>query len=344
MKNQVSIDIGSKNIHVAEGRYEKGQLYVNKTESYPVPEGSILKEIVENQEELSDAILYAVKLVNYFGKNASVTVNAAGHTIVKELEFPPAKARDLDSMIRNEMVQVHNILPTDVIQYKEIEKNINENKMNRYRISSVSRDLVDGYHKTLKNANLRSSTMDINSNAIDKLFHWATAFNEKNIQEDEAILLIDFGNSTTSVYIAFKGQAIFYRHINMGAGEIDRILANELYKSPEEIENIKNHENIFEASLLNSEKDPYDALRYYFNNLNDEIRKVLTFFRGRFRNTQVSRGYIFGAGSKLKGYSEFWDFNLNLPIDSLKSIQGSNAAKIDVNPEHINAIAALIRN
>ena len=44
--------------------------------------------------------------------------------------------------------------------------------------------------------------MDININAIDKLFAWAESFNGKEIKNDEAILLMDFGHSTTSVYIA----------------------------------------------------------------------------------------------------------------------------------------------
>ena len=78
--------------------------------------------------------------------------------------------------------------------------------------------------------------------------------------------------------------------------------------------------------------------------VNDEIRKILTFFRGRFRNIEISRGYIFGNGSELKGFSEFWDLNLNLTIEQLHSIKGKNSQDINVNPAHINAISALIRN
>ena len=345
MKNIISIDIGSKNLHMAEGSYDKGKLIVNKTDSYRVPEGSITKERVTNQAELGDAILYALKLCNYSDKNVTITMNAAEHTIIKELEFPKAKSKELSSMIHNEMIQVHNILATDIIQYKEIETNKEEdNNLNKYRIASISKDFVDDYYNTLKNVNLKPVNMDININAIDKMFTWAESFNGQEIKNDEAILLIDFGHSNTSVYIASKGRPLFYRHINMGLGKIDKILSGELFISPEEIEKIKQNENFFEQSMSESENNKYSELIPYFYNLNDEIRKILTFFRGRFRDIQVSRGYTFGNGSELKSFSEFWDLNLNLPIDQLHSIKGKNSQEINVNPAHINAISALIRN
>ena len=345
MKKIISIDIGSKNLHVAEGSYDKGNLIINKADSYGVPEGSITKGKITNHTELGDAILYALKLCNYYDKNVAITVNAAENAIIKELEFPKAKPKELESMIHNEMTQVHNILTTDIIQYKEIESNTEENdNLKKYRIASISKDFVDQYYQVLKNVNLKPVTMDININAIDKLFAWAESLNGKEIKNDEAILLMDFGHSTTSVYIASKELPLFYRQINIGSGKIDKILSGELFLSPEEIEAIKQNENFFEHNISDGESNKYSELKQYFYNLNDEIRKILTFFRGRFRNIEVSRGYTFGNGSDLKGFSEFWDLNLNLTIEQLHSIKGKNSQDINVNPAHINAISALIRN
>lgn len=343
MKNIVSIDIGSKNVHVAHGSYEKGKLILTKTESYHVPEESLVKGEVKNQTGLGDAIQYAMKLCNYHGKNAAITVNAADHAIIKELEFPKSKPKELHSMIHHEMIQVHNILSTDIIQYKEIETNVNDSNLNKYRVACIPRDFVADYHDMLKNINLKPTTMDININAIDKLFSWTESFNHQEVKKDEAVLLIDFGHHTTSVYIAAKDQPIFYRHISMGSHEIDKVLSSELMKSQDEIQEIKENENFFDLAFINAENDPYSALRPYFYNLNDEIRRILTFFRGRFRDLQVSRGYLFGNGSKLNGYSEFWDLNLNLPMETIRSIKGKNSPEINIDPAHVNAVAALIR-
>ncbi len=345
MKKIVSIDIGSKNLHVAEGGYEKGKLVVNRTESYGIHEGSLANERVASQADLREAIQFVLKLCNYNDKNAVVTMNAAEHAIIKELDFPKAKKKELDSMVRNEMFQVHNIMATDIIQYKKILSPADsDSNLDRYRVASISEDFVSSYYDALRKAGLKPLSMDLNINAIDKLFEWTDSFNGQEIEKDEATLLIDFGHSVTSVYIGSKGQAIFYRHIGMGSGEIDKILAGDLLISPEEIKGLKADKYFFDPSIINSDEDPYSVLRPYFYRLSDEIRKVLTFYRGRYRNIPVNRGYTFGNGSQLNGYSQFWDINLNMPIEPLTSLKGKNSGEISVNPSHINAIAALIRN
>ena len=343
MKDIAVIDIGSKNLHVAKGSYNKGQLVVTRTESYEVPKQSIIKEEVTNETSLAEAIQFALKLCDYSGKDIIITMNAAEHRIVKELEFPKAKPKELYSMIKNEMHQVHNILASDIIQYKAIGKSENEN-LDRYSVTSIPEDFVKAYYDTLKSANLKPVAMDINTNAMNKLLDWTQAINGQEIPDQEAFLLIDFGHTTTAVYIGSNQEPLFFRHINMGSEEIDRILSSELHKSKAEIEEIKAHEDFFAAGYMNDENQPYQVLRPYFDRLNDEIRRVLTFFRGRFRHLPINQGYILGNGSNLKGYSEFWELSLNIHIEQINSLKGKNSEEINVNPAHVNAIAALIRN
>lgn len=340
----ISIDIGSKNLHAARGSYNKGVLQVDQTASYEVPDGAITREWVSNTELLGDAISFLLKLANYNGKQVILTMNAADPLMVRDLDFPKAKPKELDLMVQNEMHQVHNALKTDIIQYKQIRNDDADGALQRYRAASISQNFVDQYYSTIKDLGLKPYVMDVNLNAIDKLYQYAAGFNGDRIDKSCATLLIDFGHRTTSVYILSDAHAMFFRHINIGSSEVDRLLEQDFpLLSTEERLHKKHNDPILTQMPIGTLDDEYSNLRPHFYRLNDEIRKVLTFFRGRFRDIRIERGYIFGNASQLKGYSEFWDLNLNLPIEPLKTIESKTGAKISVEPGNVNAIAALIR-
>lgn len=318
MKMKLSIDIGSKNLHIAEGRFHKGQIFVRHSQSFSLPAGCVEEEAVKDEQLLADVIVSAVRAGKYTAKEAVLTMNAS-NAIIREVDFPPAKPKELDSMIRNEMVQTFHILNSDIIQYKEIGRVATGegDTLKRYRTAALNQDIVEAYYNVLERAKLKAAAMDLNINAIEKLFTWTDSLNERP-KGDEAAMLLDFGHAFTTVYIFSKDQPMFYRHLSIGAGMMDSAL------------------------LEQSNGQISEELQPYFYRLNDEIRKIVTFYHDRAHNSNIGCTYLAGQGSELPGLCEYWSEVFHLPVERLTSIGRVNHT-IKIDPPHLNAVAALIR-
>lgn len=341
MSTKISIDIGSKNIHIAEGDFQKGVLTVKGSHSFELPSGCVASESIEDGQLLADALSNGIKAGDFNAKEAILTINAT-HAIIRELDFPKAKPKELDSMVKNEMYQTFHVLNTDVIQYKSIGQAADNDGtvLDRYRVAAIDHDNVDSYFTLLERANLKALAMDINVNAIDKLVQWADSINEKAI-DDRTVMLIDFGHSVTTVYICAKNQPMFYRNLSMGSAEIDGILKSTFYMDEDAAVEFKKKTSFFDNT---ADAVPYfEALKPFLYHMNDEIRKLIAFYSNRNKEGGVSICYLFGQGAELKGLSEYWGASLNLPMEKLQSVSRAGNTVSLKNPAHLNAVAALIR-
>lgn len=360
MNKRISVDIGSRNIHIAEGGFEKGKLTLRQSQSFEIPAGCILDEIIKDEQLLADTVNNSIKAGRFHAKEAIVTINAS-HAVIRELDFPKAKPNELDSMVKNEMHQTFHIVKGDIIQYKEIGKAAGSDRepLIRYRVAAIEQGLAEAYYNVLSRTMLKPVAMDLNVNAVDKLFAWSDGLNERPHGED-AVMLLDFGQSLTTVYILQKNKPVFYRHLNIGSGGMDAVLINVAQRQmsglgedmledmlvdvredvPVDVREIKEKINFFDGSEKSAPY--YKGLQAYFYRLNDEIRKVAAFFNDRARDSNIGYAYIFGQGSELPGLPDYWTESLNLPVEKLDSLL-KNKIKIKINPAHLNAVAALIR-
>ena len=343
MKAILSIDIGSKNLHFAEGSYNKGGLVVQKAQTYPIPEGCMKDEFVENPTRLAETIRDCIKLGGFQAKEVILTLNSC-NAIVRDMDLPTAKPKDLDKMIRTELKQTFNIITTDVIQYKLIEKVNSESglPLNRYRVIAIDSDIVESFHVLLKSAKLKAIAMDINLNAIEKLFTNVNMVNERLIG-DETIMLMDFGDIYTTLYFCTKGRPVFYRHIKLGSREIEKSISDETYTPISEIQALKESGYSF-FSEEEAAKKYYALLKPFFYKFNDEIRKIMSFYSSRAGIPPVGYLYLFGQGSELEGLPAYFESNLNVPTEKIKSVSSINIGNAEqLLPANLNAIGALIR-
>lgn len=341
MSTKLSIDIGCSNLHIAEGDFQKGNLIIRGCQSFDLAPGCLGSERIMDAQLLSDTIQTAVKAAGFNTKEAIITVNGT-HAIIRELELPKSKPKELKGMIKNEMHQTFHVLNSDIIQFKEIGKAIGEDglTLDRYRVAAIDQNFVEGYYQALVRAGLKASAMDLNVNAIDKLLGWADRINEKGI-EDRAVLLLDFGHSKTTVYIWMKDQPLFYRHLNIGSVELNNILKNTFYMQDADAKNLKEKTDFFRSK---EEVAPYfEAMKPFLYHMNDEVRKLITFYMNRTKCNGIDTCYLFGQGSLLAGLEDYWHTSLNMPCEIVNSVGNANYKVSLSSPGHLNAVAALLR-
>ena len=339
----LSIDVGRGNLHIVEGNYSKGTVNIDKTVIIRIPDRCFNGGAVENKELFIATLSDIIRNHGFISKTAVVTVNDFD-AIVREISLPVAKPKEIASMIKNELVQTYHAEPEDIIQFKTIDKGVNEqgNTMNKYRAAALDPDMVDTYHEIITGAKLKPLAMDLNFNAMDKLLSGSMTVNNR-ILNGNATMFLDYGESLTTAYIVSPGKPIFHRHINVGCGEIERHIHEETFASEEEIRKMK--EEGYNFFNKDSEGDKYYMiLRPYFYHLADEIRKIIEFYTSRPNAASVDQVFLFGGGSILVGFSDYCEHNFNIPTEKIEVLSNVKFK----NPETLvapftNAIGALIR-
>lgn len=342
MNSILSIDVGHGNLHIVEGNYSKGTVFVDRAVTFKIPERCFNGDMIENKELFIATLSEAIQNSEFVSREALLTFNAFD-AIVREISLPNAKLKEITSMIKNELMQTYHAEATDIIQYKIIDKKVNEQgiTMNRYRAAALDTEIVSTYHQILMGAKLKPAAMDLNFNAIDKLLSGDNTINDKT-QNSNATMFLDFGETLTTAYIASHGKPIFHRHINSGCGEIERHIYEETFTSEDEIRRMKEDGYNFFSNDVSDKY--YSILRPYFYHLIDEVRKIIEFYTSRPNAESIEQIFLFGGGSNLAGFAEYCESIFNIPtekIEKISKVKFKNAATPVVL--YMNAIGALIR-
>ena len=274
MSSILSIDIGSHNIHMVEGSFNKGIVNVSKMETFATPVSAFNGETVIDEALLTETIINSINTFKSTSKEVILTINAT-NAVVRDIDLPIGKPKELDQMIKNELYQTYHVLPTDIIQYKMIDRieGTNGQILNRYRAATLDEEIVDTYRQMIVKTKLRPIALDININAVDKLFSMEMEINNK-ILNGTSTMAIDFGGKSSTIYIFSKGKPVFFRHLNIGSEQIENILQEETFTAKEDIKKMKETGLNFFLESESSEKY-FNILRQYFYNLNDELRKIM---------------------------------------------------------------------
>lgn len=343
MGSLLAIDVGKKNLHMAEGNLSKNGLVVERVASFPLPKGIFNGESIMNLPALTDAIGNAVKAFGFRTKDAVVTFDAYG-AVIRDIDLPMGKPKEIASMIKTEMRETYHVSPEDVIQYKVIDKVISESgaPLDRYRVTAINKEIVEAYHDVLTEAKLKPVAMDININAIDKLLAGEVMINDK-LTSEAGTMVIDFGEILTTVYIVTRGKPIFFRQLDFGSSEIEKLISEETMKPEEDI--IKMKEEGFNVFGGNEEEETYAAiLRPFFYSLTDEIRKIIGFYTSRSGAAGMDRVFLCGGGSNLFGLGDFLEASIGAPAEQIAKISNVKIKDSAIPiASFMNAIGALIR-
>jgi type IV pilus assembly protein PilM len=335
----LSIDIGKKNLHIVEGKFKKNNVMVGRMASFQIPKGVFQGEAIFSPKLLTETISKAAR--SFSSKSAVITIDAFG-TIVRDVDLPSGKPREIAEIIKNEMIQAFHIDSGDVIQYKKIGKVTEEDAvLDRYRVAALNQEWVHSYYNVLSDTKLKPRAMDININAVDKLFDGDVIINKKPLK-DAGTMLIDFGHTITTVYIISKGQPFFFRQLETGCGEIESLISANTFQTAEDIRKMK--EEGFNFFRVDEDAAKYyDLFSPFLYNLMDEIRKVIGFYVSRYRGA-VQQIYLFGGGSNLVGFSQYCENNFGVPTEQIVSLSNVKikSPATSIAP-YVNAIGGLIR-
>jgi type IV pilus assembly protein PilM len=345
VKNYLSIDFGAQNIKMAVGSLNNNVFLIDKLDSIDTPKGSYLDGRILDEEKLAKALRNQITKLAMKSKDVAITFNST-NIITREIILPVTNDKEMDSMILYEIKQQLPIeMDQYVVEYRLVDEFLEDSvKKNRIFVAAVPKIMVESFFGLIKNLNLNPVSMNINTNALSRLItEKASINNDTNINND-LIAVLDFGNRSINISILSKGNLAFSRTINQGSNDLDIAIATDFKVDLEEADKIKHEFNLMNAK--ENANGEYQAAAGVISRWIQEIKRVLQFYESR-GNTKISKLYIYGGASGLKGLPQYMRESINLPVEPIVAVNSikqhnSQEAAIDIR-NYLNAIGAIPR-
>lgn len=354
-KKIISLDIGSKNIKIACGKITRGKVNIDKlitteTPLHCIEDGNIIdrNKLVETIKDILD--MNAVKI-----KDAIFTTNSTD-IINRELLVPEIEGEEeeLDTMVQFEIQQYLPIIMEDyIIQHNVLEhvkdENFSEEIANKLKMLVVTypKRIAEQYLKLAEDLNFTPQALDVNFNAVSKLFKNNININGESFLKEQTAAVIDMGAEKISINIFNDGKMVFSRIISSGGNVIDMNIARSFDINIDEAEKRKKE---FCDLLGEKEIDQMEELNAVIKEIvdrwMDEIGRVFQFYRNKNIGNKIDKVFIYGGTSRLKGLAGYMEKLLNIQVCNINSMSNIELSK-DVIKEDmdyfLNSIGALIR-
>jgi type IV pilus assembly protein PilM len=332
----LATDIGSGNIYFVEGDYKSGIIeIVNNAEAKLLP-NTVVDGSIKNYASMIMLINKLLVSGNFKTSSSVITFNSSS-LLSRRLELPMSKPRELAAMVKTEMIQMANETSEIVVEYSIIKEVLQKNSYVNIWAYAINKDLVDEYYTLYRNLRLKPVALEVHPNSVEKLFTDAE-INGEDLNE-KSVLFGDIGASTIEIHLFSDNERAFSRITPLKASEFEALLANMGYKKGE---------NAFETlditpAALKEDNTLADIVGQYFNRMSDEFQKMIQFQLRRDSLNPVTKIYLYGGMSNIKGIAEYVTSLLGIDVQVISTVSKIKCSKKINIANYINAIGALIR-
>ena len=305
------LDIGSSAIKVVQLQKKGDSYVVNAFHSVPLPEDTIVDGEILNSSALSDALKTVLKESSIKAKNVCCSL-AGAFVIIKHISIPKVDARELEDQVFWEAEQY---IPFDMkeisLAFEVVSEDSGGGKMDILLVAA-KKDFIEKRIALLQEQGLQTEIVDVDVLALANVF-----WENYELSEGNAAVLVDIGANLTKVNIVSKDATLFTRDIAVGGKNLTTEIQNKLGVSFDEAEVLK-------VDAANAEQAPAELqpiIAAVSENIALEIRRSLDFFTSSSTQHTVSGIYLCGGSSKIPGLSAMLGEMLGLPIEFLNPFQ-----------------------
>lgn len=340
--NFVSIDLGSSNIHLLEGRYHSGVFAIKRAALCPLEPGAHRDGKITDVKLLKNALATALSKEGIRAKKVILTVQSSS-VMLRDFLLPAAKAEELRGMVEYEIEQY---LPAPLgeyaVDFKVLGREPDSGKL-KIRAAVIPRGMADNYRHLLQEIKLRPQVLDIQFNAVDKLFSEPISVNGAALPESLRFAVADIGAQNIGISLFAGRQSVFTRLIPLGSRDIDREIAGAFGVSLERAEEAKKDVSLAESDPGAAGEGMRRIARAHVDEWIGEIRKVLSFHASQAPGNGVDKLFLCGGGCALKGLPAHIEASLGIPVERIKSIGLCGKELPSQAAVHLNALGAMIR-
>jgi len=309
-KNKYTIvfDNGTRNFKALLFKNEDNLPVLQKHISFPMPVEYGEEVIKENLKK------YLLSAKREFGiNNGKVIMTLPGNKIISRIiKVPLMNQKELNAYINLEAEQYLPVPVKDSVLASVILENTEADdgsKQMNVLLSAAPREIIMDLYDTIVSTGLNLDVIDLPFLAL-----YRAVFSQ--IKPEVPVAVVDIGAGNTLLIIVKDGILKFVRSIKWGANAITQMIAANMNLDFVKAENLKEEKGeilAIDEPVLDEEKLALDtSIRQATSELINEIRRSIDFYRAQERGNNVERVLITGGGSKLKGFAELFESQLNI--------------------------------
>lgn len=331
-KSLVGLDIGSSSIKIAEVTGSSKGYYLNRFHELPLPKGVIIDGILADAGALTTHIKEIFK-ISKCGRKGIVTSLAGNSVIIKKVTLEKMDETQLRDLIRDEAGKYLPFETMDDVNYDfQIlgENNYNPNQMDII-IVAAKKEIVNSYLDAATAAGQNVIIMDVAPFVQETLYGVNYEFGN-----DDIVVLINIGASTTGINIVKGGTSVFTRDFAMAGNSITESLQEKYKVTFEEAERIK-----LEGLPNGSEGDNQD----FKNSILDlarpicmEIERSIDYFRSTFGGEDIKHVLLAGGTARIDKLSKQLSQMLNVKTDIIDPFLKINYNKRNIDAKDLESI------
>ncbi|MGA3281513.1 MAG: type IV pilus assembly protein PilM [Smithella sp.] len=336
-KRLVGLDIGSSSLKLAEIISNSKGHYLNRFFEIPLPKGIIVDGVLADASALSLKIKEIFKHSGW-GKKGIVTSIAGNSVIIKKVTLQQMNETEFRDLIHDEAGKYLPFDSMDDVNYDfQIlgENNYNPNQMDII-IVAAKKEVVNSYLEAVTAAGQNVEIMDVAPFVLETLYEANYEFDN-----DEIVVIINIGASTTGINVIKGGMSIFTRDFALGGNSITESLQEKYKTTFEEAEKIK-IEGIPEGGEGDS-LDLKNSILEFAQPICLEIERSIDYFRSTFGGEDIKQILLAGGSAKVYNLAKHLSETLNVKTELINPFLkiGYNKRSIDVkNIESIKPVAA----
>lgn len=355
----LTIDIGFRYIKVIQARKRKNnEVYIVNFGIGDTPKGCIKNGAIKDQARIISEIKKIIANNHLNAKDAKIVVSGT-NIVTRIILIDDVSPDEIDRKIWSEIT---TYLPIDLddhnVDYKIIGR-INEDNKEKIKIfvTAVPKRIINSYLEIIRILNLKPISVDIPANSISKFFqreiHHRETLNmmkkKKFLKiESNTLAVIDLGSEMTSVNILNNKMPEFNRVILLGSSNIDATILKNLNMDNNQIDQAERYKRMYGLVKYQDfnnalEWECSEATKIVINEIIKNIKMCFDFYIQRCAGEPISKIYLIGGGSLLKGLRDHIEdiFDIQVYVVSQLEIKGIELAN-GLNDEKFNFLVTSI--
>jgi type IV pilus assembly protein PilM len=331
-KGVIGIDIGLSAIKLAEVvKLSGGNYKINKYASVNLPEGTIIEDEIQKEDEFLEALQKCIKKLNSGNKYACLGVSGP-NTLIKRLQLAGGTNEEIEDQV---MWETEQYLPFPFDEGNISFSVAGENPGGGVDviIGAVKKSVLESFKELVERSNLKIKIVDLNAAATINVF--------ENVMGDEVSvkgktwILLDLGAQKTQFMIYKNGIMVFFKEINIGGLTITEEIQRQMGVNYAEAESLK----ISGDGSGNIPEEIVDLINQVLDTFFVELKKTVEFWSNSTSEESFDGCILTGGSALIPGLPEALQELFETEVQILNPFSTMSYNQNNISEDMINEIA-----
>jgi len=318
-KSYTGVDIGTSAVKIVDFKAAGEKITITKSDISPLPPGTVVRGEIKDHSIIANQINKVFNKMKLRPKNI-ITAVSSHDLLIRNIEVPNIGEKDIKESLKweadNQLPYAVDIAALDYILVEKNEETV------KYIVTAVKQKTVENLTELFARINLAPLVVNVQPMALMSLLEYQN-------QIDGNIAIVDIGYSGTQITIGNKDNILLSRTIDIGSDDFTKVIAEDLSVDYERAEAEKiesglkaksnNYEELMSLELGNSFSEK--NIETTINSLYQELNRSFDYFSVKNRGEEISKVYLTGGGSRLKGLSDFLEEESGREVSKINPLQ-----------------------